>query len=149
MRKEIYEAVAERLLAVVDIHTGEAVLSSVDLWRGPVSTAGALLQDGQTTAYVEFLPSEWKPAGTMVSVCEVKFVLHVTDSGLNTDASKAEQRAASLRLMDKAEVLAHSLDGWAISGLGRVQRQETAAVHTSAGVCECLEALCCVVRVVV
>ena len=135
MRKEIYEAVKKRLLTVMNANTGEAVLDSVDLWRGSVPKGDMLPDSGHTVAYVEFMPSEWVAAGTVVPSCELKFALHVTGHGV-----------ASLRLMEIAEELAHSLHGWLIPKVGRIRCKETAVVHTADGVCECLETLCCTVR---
>lgn len=135
MRKEIYEAVKERLLTVMNANTGESVLGSVDLWRGSLPKGDTLPEGGHTVAYIEFMPSEWGAAGTVVPSCELKFALHVIDHGV-----------VSLQLMEIAEELARSLNGWLISKIGRIRRKETAVVHTADGVCECLETLCCTVR---
>lgn len=140
MRKQLYQAIVERLKTIIDAGAEAPVVKHFALWHADAFTAADTEPGFATPAvFVEFLPVEWKPLGGNVQAGNVQLRVHIVERTPRTTQD-------SMELFDLAETVSAYLAGLRSEGFGQLQHIESLTNHEHTQMRECMETFRTTVR---
>ena len=140
MKKELYQAMVNRLREITNENTQECVFKDLGLWKPEILNEVSNLSDKRpaifisylrNAIFIEFLPIIWKAPCSGVQNGNVQIRLHI----IGTESTELEN---SLQLLDLAETVKEHIVHWQDSDYGRIVCVESAVNHEQA-LKECIE----------
>ena len=131
MKKELYQAMVNRLREITNENTQECVFKDLGLWKPEILNEVSNLSDKRPAIFIEFLPIIWKAPCSGVQNGNVQIRLHI----IGTESTELEN---SLQLLDLAETVKEHIVHWQDSDYGRIVCVESAVNHDQA-LKECIE----------
>lgn len=90
MKKELYQAMVNRLREITNENTQECVFKDLGLWKPEILNEVSNLSDKRPAIFIEFLPIIWKAPCSGVQNGNVQIRLHI----IGTESTELEKQSA-------------------------------------------------------